>query len=146
MAPVSLYTDGSCSGNPGPGGWGAILVAGGRELELSGGEPHTTNNRQELLAVIHGLRALKRPCAVTVTTDSEYVANGFQKGWVVAWKRRGWVNSKREPVKNRDLWEQLDAEVGRHEVSWVWVRGHRGHAYNERCDRLAVSAATAAAV
>jgi ribonuclease HI len=145
MAGVSLYTDGSCSGNPGPGGWGAILVAGGKELELSGGEALTTNNRQELLAVIHGLRALKRPCEVTVTTDSEYVANAFVKGWLAGWKRRGWVTSKREPVKNRELWEQLDVEVSRHEVSWVWVRGHGGHSYNERCDRLAVAAAAAAA-
>jgi ribonuclease HI len=144
MASVFLYTDGACSGNPGPGGWGAILVSSGKELELSGGEKETTNNRQELLAVINGLRALKRTCCVTVTSDSEYVVKAFTEGWLESWKRRGWVNGKRQPVKNRDLWEQLDAEVGKHEVTWVWVRGHRRNAYNERCDHLAVAAAAAA--
>jgi ribonuclease HI len=140
VAAVCLYTDGSCSGNPGPGGWGAILVAGGKELELSGGEKQTTNNRQELLAIINGLRAQKRRCQVTVTTDSTYVTKAFTEGWLEKWKRRGWINTQRQPVMNRDLWEQLDDEVAKHDVGWVWLRGH-----DERCDGLAVATAIAVA-
>lgn len=139
MKQVELFTDGSCSGNPGPGGYGAILRYNGREKELSGGDSNTTNNRMELTAVIVGLSALKEPCRVTLTTDSQYVVNALTKGWLESWKQRGYVKADKKPVLNRDLWEQLDALLQIHEVTCVWVRGHEGHPENERCDRLAVS-------
>ncbi len=139
MKQVELYTDGACSGNPGPGGWGAILRFGNRERELSGGEPATTNNRMELTAVIKGLEALKEPCAVTVYSDSKYFADSVQKGWVYGWKRRGWKKSDGKPALNVDLWEQLLALLKVHQVSIVWIKGHAGHPENERCDRLAVA-------
>jgi ribonuclease HI len=133
---VKIYTDGACKGNPGPGGWGALLQAGGRERELFGGEPHTTNNRMELTAVIRALEALTRRCRVEVYTDSEYVRNGITE-WLPNWKRRGWKTADRKPVKNVDLWQALDAAATRHEVRWHWVRGHAGHPENERADALA---------
>ena len=139
MKQIELFTDGSCSGNPGPGGYGAILRYNGREKELSGGDSNTTNNRMELTAVIVGLSALKEPCRVTLTTDSQYVVNALTKGWLESWKQRGYVKADKKPVLNRDLWEQLDALLQIHEVICVWVRGHEGHPENERCDRLAVS-------
>lgn len=139
MKEVELFTDGSCSGNPGPGGYGVILRYNGREKELSGGEGNTTNNRMELTAVIVGLSALKEPCRVTLTTDSQYVVNALTKGWLASWKQRGYVKADKKPVLNRDLWEQLDTLLQIHEVTCVWVRGHEGHPENERCDRLAVS-------
>ena len=138
MKQIELFTDGSCSGNPGPGGYGAILRYNGREKELSGGDSNTTNNRMELTAVIVGLSALKEPCRVTLTTDSQYVVNALTKGWLESWKQRGYVKADKKPVLNRDLWEQLDALLQIHEVTCVWVRGHEGHPENERCDRLAV--------
>ncbi len=136
---VELYTDGACRGNPGPGGWGAILRYGKRERELSGAEAHTTNNRMELMAAIAGLEALRRPCEVTVVTDSLYVKNGVTQ-WMPAWKQRNWRTAARKPVKNQDLWERLDAALARHRVRWAWVKGHSGHPENERADRLAVGA------
>lgn len=136
---VEIFGDGACSGNPGPGGWGTILRWGGAVKELSGFESETTNNRMELCAVIAGLEALKRPCRVRVTTDSQYVHRGITE-WVHAWQRNGWKNSKKEPVLNRDLWDRLLAAAARHEVEWVWVRGHAGHPENERCDELARAA------
>lgn len=135
-AAVDIFCDGACSGNPGPGGWGTILRCGGSEKELSGGEPLTTNNRMELTAAIKGLSALKRPCSVTITTDSQYLVKGMTE-WMKGWQKRGWINSKREPVVNRDLWERLNELSGIHSVQWRWVRGHDGHAENERCDELA---------
>lgn len=139
MKQVELYTDGACSGNPGPGGWGAILRFGSREKELSGGEPATTNNRMELTAVIKGLEALKEPCAVTVYSDSKYFADSVQKGWVYGWQRRGWKKADGKPALNVDLWERLLALLQVHQVSIEWVKGHAGHPENERCDRLAVA-------
>lgn len=139
MKEIELFTDGSCSGNPGPGGYGAILRYNGRERELSGGDTNTTNNRMELTAVIVGLSALKEPCRVTLTTDSQYVVNALTKGWLESWKQRGYVKADKKPVLNRDLWEQLDALLQVHKVTCVWVRGHEGHPENERCDRLAVA-------
>jgi ribonuclease HI len=136
---VECWTDGACSGNPGPGGWAALLRMGEREREVSGGERLTTNNRMELLAVLGGLRALKRPCRVLVHTDSRYVMDAFTKGWLAKWQRNGWRRADKEPVKNRELWEELAAEVARHEVQWTWVRGHAGSVDNERVDRLAVA-------
>lgn len=133
---VEIFTDGACSGNPGPGGWGAVLRWRGQEKELFGGEPATTNNRMELTAAIEGLRALQRPSVVVVTTDSSYVKNGITS-WIANWKRRGWTTADRKPVKNVDLWQALDAEVDRHEVRWEWVKGHAGHPENERADELA---------
>lgn len=133
---VELFTDGACRGNPGPGGWGALLRFGGSEKELFGGETATTNNRMELLAVIRGLEALKRRCAVDVTTDSVYVKNGITQ-WIHNWKKNGWRTSARQPVKNEDLWRQLDEVVARHDVRWHWVKGHAGHSENERADALA---------
>ena len=133
---VRVYTDGACKGNPGPGGWGALLRAGAHERELCGGEPATTNNRMELTAVIRALEALKRPSRVEVYTDSEYVKNGITE-WLPSWKRRGWKTADRKPVKNVDLWQALEAAAARHEVHWHWVRGHAGHAENERADALA---------
>lgn len=133
---VEIYTDGSCIGNPGRGGWGAILRFAGTEKEICGGEAHTTNNRMELQAVIEALRLLVRPCQVDVHTDSQYVKNGIT-GWIKDWKARGWLTSAKKPVKNVDLWQQLDAEVQKHQVQFHWVRGHNGHELNERADALA---------
>ncbi len=138
---VVVYSDGACKGNPGPGGWGALLRfrsgdGSVHEKELFGGEPATTNNRMELTAAVRALEALKRPCRVVVHTDSKYVMDGITK-WIIGWKKRGWVNSAKEPVKNQDLWKALDAEVARHDVTWQWVRGHSGHVDNERADALA---------
>ena len=136
---VFLFTDGACSGNPGPGGWGALLRYRGREKELSGAEPATTNNRMELLAVIHGLESLKRPVRVHICTDSQYVMKGITE-WLPAWKRRGWKTADRQPVKNMDLWQRLEAALAPHQVEWQWVRGHNGHPENERVDQLATAA------
>jgi ribonuclease HI len=133
---VEIYTDGACKGNPGPGGWGALLRWGRREKELFGGEPDTTNNRMELTAVIRALEALNRPARVAVFTDSEYVRKGITE-WLAGWKRRGWKTADRKPVKNEALWRRLDELASRHEVRWHWVKGHSGHAENERADALA---------
>ena len=133
---VDIFTDGACSGNPGPGGWGAILRIQGREKELYGGEPDTTNNRMELTAVIEALKALKRPVKARVHTDSQYVQKGISE-WIHAWKRRGWRTAGKQAVKNEDLWRALDAQAAQHRVEWLWVRGHAGHAENERADALA---------
>ncbi len=134
--PVELFTDGACKGNPGPGGWGVLLRYGDAEKELWGGELETTNNRMELMAVICGLEALKRPSRVIVTTDSQYVKNGITQ-WIHNWKRNGWKTSAKKPVKNADLWQRLDEAAARHDIEWQWVRGHTGHAENERADALA---------
>ncbi len=142
MSEVHLFTDGACLGNPGPGGWGALLRSGDTEKELSGGEPDTTNNRMELMAAIAGLEALKRSCRVLITTDSQYVQLGVQE-WLVRWQANGWLTGARKPVKNRDLWERLAAAIAKHEVRWEWVRGHSGHPENERVDVLAREAALA---
>ena len=136
---VVIHTDGACSGNPGPGGWGAILAFGDHKKELKGGEPHTTNNRMELMAAIQALEALKRPCRVELHTDSQYLRNGIRE-WIHAWKARGWKTAAKAPVKNEDLWKRLDAARARHDVAWRWVKGHAGHDLNERADRLAVAA------
>ena len=136
---VEIFTDGACSGNPGPGGWGALLRFGDRERELSGGEEQTTNNRMELTAVIQALAALKRPCRITLHTDSKYVLDGYER-WMPGWKKRGWKTADNKPVKNQDLWEALDQGIRGHTVTWVWVKGHAGHAENERVDQLAVLA------
>jgi ribonuclease HI len=133
---VEIFCDGACSGNPGPGGYGAILRCGGREKEISGWAPDTTNNRMELTAVIEALRQLTRPCLITITTDSQYVVKGMTE-WISGWQRNGWRNSKKEQVLNRDLWEALLEASSRHSITWKWVRGHDGHAENERCDCLA---------
>lgn len=133
---VEIFTDGACSGNPGPGGWGAILRAGGKERELFGGERETTNNRMELTAVIRALEALKRPVRARVWTDSQYVQKGISE-WIRGWKARGWKTASKEPVKNADLWRELDRLAAQHEVDWRWVRGHAGHPENERADALA---------
>lgn len=139
MKRVELSTDGACRGNPGPGGWGVLLRFNGVERELSGAEPDTTNNRMELTAAIRGLQALKEPCRVLLITDSEYVTNGITR-WIIDWKRRNWKTADRKAVKNEDLWRQLDEARNGHEVEWQWVRGHAGHADNERADRLANAA------
>ncbi len=140
MTQVQIYTDGACSGNPGPGGWAAILVSGDHEKELSGGESHTTNQRMELQAAVEGLKALNRSCTVTLYSDSAYLVNAMTKKWYLTWQKTGWINSKREPVKNKDLWEQLLHQVGIHDVQFGKVKGHSGHHYNERCDALARAA------
>ena len=136
MEEVDIYTDGACSGNPGPGGWGAILRSGTHEKEIWGGEPATTNNRMELLAVIRALNTLKRPVSVRVHTDSQYVQKGISE-WIHGWKARGWKTAAKAPVKNADLWRALDEARERHQVKWLWVRGHNGHPENERADALA---------
>jgi len=133
---VVIYTDGACSGNPGPGGWGAVLISRGREKELWGGELATTNNRMELMAAIQALEALRRPCKVEMHTDSRYVQQGIGE-WIHAWKARGWRTADRKPVKNEDLWRRLDEARLRHDVQWRWVKGHAGHELNERADALA---------
>lgn len=138
MKHVFIYTDGACSGNPGAGGWGAILRYGDKEKELSGGEALTTNNRMELTAVIEALSALKEPCEVTLTSDSKYVIDSITKGWVYGWKSKGWIKSDKKPALNVDLWEKLLLLLEKHKVSFVWIKGHAGHPENERCDRLAV--------
>lgn len=139
MKNVTIYTDGACSGNPGPGGWGAVLIYGKTEKELSGGEAETTNNRMELRAAIEGLNALKSPCKVALYTDSTYVKQGMEE-WVKGWKARGWRTADKKPVKNQDLWEALDEAAARHHISWHWVKGHSGDKYNDRVDALAVAA------
>ncbi|WP_454764336.1 ribonuclease HI [Cupriavidus campinensis] len=136
MQEVTIYSDGACKGNPGPGGWGAVLVAGAHEKELFGGENPTTNNRMELMAVIEALRSLKRPCLVKVYTDSQYVQKGISE-WITGWKARGWKTADKKPVKNADLWQLLDEVRQPHKISWHWVRGHNGHPGNERADALA---------
>jgi ribonuclease HI len=136
MDKVEIYTDGACKGNPGPGGWGVLMLAGGHEKELFGGELGTTNNRMELQAVIEALNALSRPCEVIVHTDSQYVQKGISE-WIHGWKARGWKTAARAPVKNVDLWQALDAAQARHKIEWRWVRGHDGHPENERADALA---------
>ncbi len=136
MSGIEIFTDGACSGNPGPGGWGAILRTGAHEKELSGGERATTNNRMEMMAVIQGLAALTKPSKVTLYTDSRYVLDGATK-WIKNWKKNGWKTADKKPVKNEDLWRLLEVEAARHEIAWRWVRGHDGHAENERADALA---------
>lgn len=140
MSKVEIFTDGACKGNPGPGGWGAILRAGGHEKELSGAEPGTTNNRMELMAAIQALKALTRPCEVVLHTDSQYVRDGITK-WVHGWQRNGWRTADRKPVKNAELWQALLEAAAPHQVEWRWVRGHAGHPENERADQLACAAA-----
>lgn len=141
MKAVELFTDGACSGNPGPGGWGAILRYRGHERELSGGDAHTTNNRMELSAVIAGLEQLKEPCSVTLTSDSKYVCDAITKGWARSWKKNGWRKSDKSPALNADLWDKLLALLDTHEITVVWVKGHAGHPENERCDKLATAEA-----
>ena len=138
MKTVTLYTDGACSGNPGPGGWGAILEYNGVEKELSGGEDSTTNNRMELTAVIRGLQALKESCTVELYSDSKYVIDSLQKGWARGWRARGWKKADKSPALNPDLWAPLLAESEKHEITYHWLKGHAGHPENERCDRMAV--------
>lgn len=143
MKSVKLITDGSCLGNPGPGGWAALLRYGKHARELSGAAPDTTNNRMEMTAVLEGLSALREPCRVTIEVDSEYVKKGITE-WMAGWKRRGWKTVTKQPVKNQDLWRRLDEAVARHDVKWRWVKGHAGHADNNRCDELAREAAMTA--
>jgi ribonuclease HI len=144
LSHVEIATDGACKGNPGPGGWGALIRMGAREKELSGGEKLTTNNRMELMAAIEGLNALKRPCRVTLSTDSRYVMDGLTK-WIHGWRKNGWKTADKKPVKNADLWQALIDATAPHRIEWVWVKGHAGHPDNERADRLASDAALAAA-
>ena len=140
MTEVEIFTDGACKGNPGPGGWGAVIRSGAHEKELSGGEALTTNNRMELLAAIRALEALKRPCHVILTTDSVYVRDGITK-WIFGWQKNGWKTAAKQPVKNAELWQELLAAVKPHKVDWRWVKGHAGHPENERADKLACDAA-----
>lgn len=135
---VYIFSDGACSGNPGPGGYGVILRCDGREKELSGGETQTTNNRMELMGVITGLEALKYPCRVTIQTDSRYVVDSIEKGWAKGWKKNNWIKSDKKPALNKDLWERLLKLLEIHDVTFAWIKGHAGHPENERCDRLAV--------
>ena len=139
MKTVTIYTDGACSGNPGPGGWGAILEYMGHEKELSGGEPNTTNNRMELTAVIKALQALKEPCTVELYSDSKYVLDALQKGWAISWRKKGWIKSDKKPALNPDLWETLLSLVEKHDVRYHWVKGHASNPKNNRCDELAVN-------
>ncbi len=139
MKKVEIYTDGACSGNPGPGGWGAILRYGNKEKELFGGEQSTTNNRMELTACIEALNALKEPCEVTLTTDSQYVVNGITKGWAESWRKNNWIKGDKKPALNPDLWELLLDLCSKHNVTFNWIKGHAGHPENERCDTLAVN-------
>lgn len=138
MKQIEIYTDGACSGNPGPGGWGAVLVYNGKEKELSGSEKNTTNNRMELTAVIMALNALNQPCKVKLTTDSKYVCDAINKSWVYSWRKNGWKKSDKKPALNVDLWKELLLLLEKHEVEFIWVKGHNGHKYNEICDALAV--------
>ena len=138
MKTVTLYTDGACSGNPGPGGWGAVLEYMGHEKELCGGEESTTNNRMELTAVIMGLSSLKEPCIVELYSDSKYVIDGLEKGWAATWKKKGWIKSDKKPALNPDLWEQLLELTGKHQMRYHWVKGHAENPKNNRCDELAV--------
>ena len=140
MKKVYIFTDGACSGNPGPGGWGAVLRYNAAEKELSGGEKETTNNRMELTACIEALTLLKEPCEVELTTDSQYVVNGITKGWAESWRKNGWRKSDKKPALNSELWELLLAQCERHKVTFNWIKGHAGHEENERCDKLAVGA------
>jgi ribonuclease HI len=140
MTHVEIYTDGACKGNPGPGGWGAVIRSGAHEKEISGGEPATTNNRMELLAAIRALELLKRPCAVDLYTDSNYVRDGITK-WIHGWQRNGWRTADKKPVKNAELWQSLLDATGPHQIEWHWVKGHAGHPENERADKLACDAA-----
>ena len=139
MKEVELFADGACSGNPGPGGWGTILRYKGHEKELSGGEAKTTNNRMELIAVIEGLKALKEPCEVTITSDSQYVCNGITKGWAEKWQKNNWIKSDKTKAKNPELWDELLSLLKKHKARVVWVKGHNGHPENERCDKLATA-------
>ena len=139
MKKVELYTDGACRGNPGKGGWGAILVYAGKEKEMSGGEAKTTNNRMELMAAIAGLEALKEPCEVVLTSDSKYLTDAINQGWLTSWKMRGWKKADKSAVLNVELWKRLDDLLAKHKVTFVWVHGHTGHPYNERCDTLATT-------
>ncbi len=139
MKEVWIFTDGACSGNPGPGGWGAILRYGEHTKEICGGEARTTNNRMELTGVIRALEMLKEPCLVHLVSDSKYVLDALQKGWVYAWKKKGWIKSNKEPALNVDLWEQLLPHIARHEMEYEWIKGHAGHPENEQCDRMAVA-------
>ncbi len=141
MKNVNIYTDGACKCNPGPGGWGAIIVYGEHEKELSGGEAQTTNNRMELMAAISALEALKEPCHVTLTSDSKYMIDSVEKKWVYGWRQKGWIKSDKSPALNPDLWEKLLSLLEIHDVKFVWVKGHAGHPYNERCDALACAQA-----
>lgn len=141
MKEVKIYTDGACRGNPGPGGWGCILVYGEYEKEMSGGEPVTTNNRMELLAAINGLSALREPCRVELCSDSKYLVDAVTLGWIAGWQRQNYRRGKKDEVKNIDLWEKLSSLLSLHNVNFIWVKGHDGHAYNERCDALATAAA-----
>lgn len=139
MKNVEIYTDGACSGNPGPGGWGAVLIYNGVEKQLSGSEKETTNNRMELSAVITALKALKEPCKVTLTTDSKYVCDAINKGWLNSWEKNSWKKADKKPVLNIDLWQELLPLLDKHRVEFIWVKGHNGHKYNEICDKLAVA-------
>lgn len=139
MKKIELYTDGACRGNPGNGGWGAILVYQGVEKELSGGEEVTTNNRMELMAAIAGMEALKEPCQITLTSDSKYLTDAINKGWLASWKKNGWRKADKSAVLNVELWQKIDELISIHQVEFVWVRGHAGHPYNERCDALATA-------
>lgn len=139
MKNVEIYTDGACSGNPGPGGWGAVLIYNGVEKQLSGSEKETTNNRMELSAVITALKALKEPCNVTLTTDSKYVCDAINKGWLTSWQKNNWKKADKKPVLNIDLWQELLPLLDKHRVEFIWVKGHNGHKYNEICDKLAVA-------
>ncbi|HEX8578760.1 MAG TPA: ribonuclease HI [Allosphingosinicella sp.] len=140
MTEVQIFTDGACKGNPGPGGWGAIVRSGAHEKEFSGGEPLTTNNRMEMMAAIRALQALKRPCAVTLWTDSNYLKDGITK-WIHGWQKNGWKTADKKPVKNAELWQELLEAVRTHQIEWKWVKGHAGHPENERADKLACDAA-----
>ena len=140
LTTVEIFTDGACKGNPGPGGWGAFIRSGSHEKDISGGEADTTNNRMELMAAIEGLKTLKRPCHVILTTDSSYVRDGITK-WIFGWRKNGWKTADKKPVKNADLWQSLTEAASRHQVEWKWVKGHAGHPENERADKLASDAA-----
>lgn len=142
MKQIEIFTDGACKGNPGPGGWGAIIRYGKHEKEIAGGDPDTTNNRMEMSAVIHALNALVEPCSVKLHTDSKYVIDGITK-WIFGWQRNGWKNASKQPVRNADLWREMVEAMARHQVEWIWVKGHNGHPENERADRLASDAADA---
>ena len=139
MKKINIYTDGACSGNPGPGGWAAVLLYGDRKKEISGGERDTTNNRMEMMAVISALETLKEACEVDLYTDSQYIVNAIEQGWVYAWKKKGWIKSNKEPAKNPDLWEHLLKLLKHHKVKFHWIKGHADNPYNNRCDELAVA-------